>query len=127
MSDIPPLPEGKRHKNSRGWFYDLPIPLIVGVHGCWIWTRSQRFGYGRWTKRDGDLNRAAHLVIWEIFNGRVPDGYELDHLCKVRCCVNPGHLEVVTHSINVLRGDLPAVTSARHKRAQVAALEAGEK
>ena len=111
------------------------MPMFVAMpNGCWLWTRSTRAGYGRWTRRDEHENRVAHLVIWEALNGPVPDGLELDHLCRVRCCVNPGHLELVTHSENVLRGDLPRLTSARLRaeghqgqfKSRADALEAGK-
>lgn len=84
--------------------------FVVGPGGCWIWTRAQNYGYGRWGKRDADQYRRAHVVIWETFNGPVPDGLELDHLCRVRCCVNPAHLEAVTHRENVARGESPSAS-----------------
>jgi hypothetical protein len=47
----------------------------------------------------------AHRLSYEWLVGPVPEGMELDHLCRVRHCVNPSHLEVVTHSVNVIRGN----------------------
>ncbi len=78
----------------------LPL-IIVGAGGCWLWTKSRnRKGYGRWWFRDQDYGRLAHVVLWEIFNGPLPEGFELDHLCRVRICVNPAHLEPVTGTVN---------------------------
>lgn len=51
---------------------------------------------------DGKM-RLAHRVAYEIHVGPIPDGLEIDHLCRVRCCVNPDHLEPVTHRENMRR------------------------
>lgn len=71
--------------------------------GCWLWTGSVSVkGYGI-TTISRRLTR-AHRVLYEMKYGPVPKGLELDHLCRQPCCVNPDHLEAVTHSVNVLRG-----------------------
>jgi hypothetical protein len=49
-------------------------------------------------------NRVAHAVAYEALHGPVPPGRELDHLCENKLCVNPSHLEPVTHQENVIRG-----------------------
>lgn len=71
---------------------------------CWLWTASKKSnGYGEyWDK--GKLHR-AHKFLWEKLNGPVPTGLQLDHLCRVRSCVNPKHLEAVTSRVNLLRGE----------------------
>lgn len=70
---------------------------------CWLWTAPcDREGYGRFAGRN------AHRVAYEALVGPVPHGLELDHLCRVRECCNPSHLEPVTHAENVRRGDSPA-------------------
>jgi hypothetical protein len=46
---------------------------------------------------------AAHRVYWERANGPVPDGLEIDHLCYTPACVNPAHMETVTHGENLRR------------------------
>lgn len=87
---------------------------------CHIWrgSRNQR-GYG--LIKDGRSSRAAHCVYWERAHGAVPSGYELDHLCRVRDCVNPHHLEPVTHTENVRRGLLAKLTGADVLKLRIAA------
>ena len=73
-------------------------------NGCWKWTATiQNLGYGQFSV-NGHLV-LAHRFSYELVNGTIPDGYELDHLCRNRSCVNPAHLEVVTHSENGKRGN----------------------
>ena len=70
---------------------------------CWLWTGAiGPTGYGscRWKRK----TRAAHRLVYEHLIGPVPEGLELDHLCKTRHCVNPAHLEPVTHAENLRRG-----------------------
>lgn len=76
--------------------------------GCWLWTgyRNQG-GYGV-TSLDGQA-RLAHRVSYEVASGPVPEGLELDHLCRTRPCVNPTHLEAVTRAVNIRRGDKVAM------------------
>jgi hypothetical protein len=69
---------------------------------CHIWNRSLTDGYGGVHTCDGV--RKAHVVAWESANGPVPKGCELDHLCRVRACINPAHLEPVSRAVNVQRG-----------------------
>src|SRR6266446_5587228 len=74
--------------------------------GCWIWTASlNEQGYANFygKKRNGKGGR-AHRWAYEYFVGMVPAGKQLDHLCGMRCCVNPDHLEIVTPLENVRRG-----------------------
>ena len=74
---------------------------------CWLWTSSiTGHGYGYfWT---GAANRPAHLWLYEHINGVVPPGLELDHLCAVKPCVRPSHIEAVTHRVNCIRADAGA-------------------
>lgn len=86
--------------------------------GCWLWTASaDENGYGFLhvgSKRDGTNRMArAHRVAFELYRGPVPEGMVLDHLCRIRCCVNPAHLEPVTFGTNILRGDAPTIVSHR--------------
>lgn len=69
---------------------------------CWNWTGAKAHGYGRyrWMGRaDG-----AHRVAYQLLAGPIPDGLELDHLCRNRACVRPDHLDPVTARVNLLRG-----------------------
>jgi hypothetical protein len=71
--------------------------------GCWAWTACiSKAGYAKFG--DGLKVRPAHIWSYEQKKGKVPQGLELDHLCRVRCCVNPDHLEAVTHKVNMTRG-----------------------
>lgn len=69
---------------------------------CWVWQLGRNEdGYG--LVADGGRSRKAHVVSYEQLVGPVPGGLELDHLCRVRACVNPTHLEPVTHDENIRR------------------------
>lgn len=83
--------------------------------GCWIFVGSHTAGgYGHIGRgRRGDGFAMAHRVVYEHEVGLIPDGMQLDHLCRVRCCCNPAHLEPVTQSENILRGE---GYSAKHAR-----------
>lgn len=96
----------KRYPALALRFADKHIPEPNS--GCWLWLGTQNGnGYGQfWT---GERLEMAHRWSYEHHIGPVPDGLVLDHLCRVRSCVNPDHLEPVTHRENVLRGaGLPA-------------------
>lgn len=70
--------------------------------GCWAWRGDlQRNGYGSFTSRGTSYR--AHRFAYEMFVGAIPDGLQLDHLCRVRHCVNPEHLEPVTARENARR------------------------
>lgn len=71
--------------------------------GCWLWTAScGRGGYGQvW--HGGTMARAHRVVYLLVTGSPIPDGLELDHLCRVRHCVNPEHLEPVTRQENQRR------------------------
>lgn len=72
---------------------------------CWIWTASKTpKGYGEFWLAEAKRLGAAHRWSWQQQHGSVPDGLELDHLCRVRACVRPEHLDPVTPAINNQRG-----------------------
>ena len=71
---------------------------VERTDGCWLWTGGTNNGYGR------RGNRYAHRVVYEALVGPIPADMEIDHLCRVRRCVNPAHLEAVPHAENVRRG-----------------------
>lgn len=90
---------------------DRGLPDILS--GCWLWAGATD-GSGRYGAiQAGGRVARAHRVTYELLRGGVPDGLELDHLCRVTLCVNPWHLEPVTHHENVLRGNSIQAANAR--------------
>jgi hypothetical protein len=84
----------------------------VRIEGeCWIWTGSLRDDGGGQFRLNG-RTRKAYQVSFEALVGSIPEGLELDHLCRNRACVNPTHLEPVTHRVNMLRGRTVAAAHA---------------
>ena len=93
--------------------YSLPLSLLplrfwrkirVIKNGCWKWIAARDYkGYAhfRW---QGKV-RKAHRLTHETFVGPIKEGLEPDHLCRNRNCVNPNHLEIVTHQVNCQRGN----------------------
>jgi hypothetical protein len=73
--------------------------------GCWLWigaVAGSKGSYGLTSFQS--QKKYAHVLVYEILKGPIPFGLELDHLCRNRLCVNPEHLETVTHKENVRRG-----------------------
>lgn len=91
----------KRHRNT--------IEKLLGrceqvtESGCWIFLGSLRRGYA--VVRFQGKGASVHRLFYEHFVGPIPEGLQIDHLCRVRCCVNPAHLEPVTAQINSHRSN----------------------
>lgn len=92
-----------RYRPTINRFCDL---IEYSSDGCWLWTGfTDTAGYSRFSPGDGNRKTChAHIFSYEHFIGPVPQGKELDHLCRIRRCVNPTHLEPVTHLVNMRRG-----------------------
>lgn len=96
-------------RGARGRLLPVPVeerfwPKVDrrGPDECWPWLATlDRYGYG--TFHDGRRLTGAHRMAYELLRGPIPDGLELDHLCRTRGCVNPAHLEAVTHRENMGR------------------------
>jgi HNH endonuclease len=80
--------------------------------GCWLWMgHVTSWGYGILSLRGKPVR--AHRYFYQSLRGPISDGKQLDHLCRVKCCVNPNHLEVVTSRVNVLRGIGPSAVNIK--------------
>ena len=76
--------------------------IEIAPNGCWIWTGAlNNGGYGVITKTGSRVG--THQISYELYKGAIPEGCEIDHLCRNPSCANPDHLEAVTHRENLLR------------------------
>lgn len=92
-----------------------PVPAHRPDLGpCWLWTASTvKDGYGQFHSGGKESRTVkAHVYAYTLLVGPVPEGLQLDHLCRVRRCVNPQHLEAVTCKVNVMRGSTLAAENA---------------
>lgn len=101
------------------------ISLPAEPDGCWIWTGAQagrqgaRYGRvfaGNRTAAGHPRPEQAHRVIYECCVGKIPDGLEIDHVCRVTLCVNPDHLEAVPPLENQRRGNSPMQAQRKQTR-----------
>jgi len=92
----------RRDPVERFMDYISPEPMT----GCWLWGggSDSKTGYGKFRLGRKDGQAMAHRFAYEHFIGPIPEGMQIDHLCRQRLCVNPEHLEPVTIKENVLRG-----------------------
>jgi hypothetical protein len=79
--------------------------IIDPETGCLLWTGHKTHdGYGLIFVTTGKPQKLTHRIMWELHEGPIPEGMELDHLCSVRHCAAVAHLEPVTHLENLARG-----------------------
>jgi HNH endonuclease len=100
----------------------LPTKILKRIEfepnsGCWLWSGNLNWsGYGR--IMTNYVSQRTHQVVYEALVGKIPQGLELDHLCRTPCCCNPAHLEPVTRRENIKRGlnwPIPAQAFQRAK------------
>lgn len=105
-------PRGQSRKGVSGRLWERVSPEPNS--GCWLWLggHSPR-GYGMFYVNG--KNRAVHRVSFELYVGPIPDGLELDHKCRNPACLNPAHLEPVTHIENMRRGQPGIITGAKQR------------
>lgn len=84
------------------------------TQGCWLFTGSMIRGYGQFHIQGKGWQ--AHRLAYTLVNGYIPEGLELDHLCRVRNCVNPAHLEPVEPLENKRRSPLSNISKTHCKR-----------
>lgn len=93
----------------------IPVPHS----GCWLWLKAvDKDGYGKFNYPDRPGHKRhvrAHRFIYEATKRPIPDGLVTDHLCRVSCCVNPDHIEIVTPLENTRRGRASEVAGARNR------------
>jgi HNH endonuclease len=106
----PPVIESPTPTLSPTLFRRFWSKVLIG-DGCWVWQGAlTNPGYARvWA---GDKMKQAHNLSYETLVGPIPDGLELDHLCRNRACVRPDHLEPVSRRTNILRGHAPTARNA---------------
>ena len=79
-------------------------PKVNKTETCWLWTAGcGSDGYGRLYVAGRHV--LAHRFAYELLVGPIPEGLQIDHLCRVRLCVNPAHMEPVTQQENIRRGE----------------------
>jgi hypothetical protein len=125
-----PAPLAKTTHARRGYRKGEPLSYIAGHYrrgrlpialdqryvvneatGCWEWIAYRdQCGYG-WFRHEGRMH-PAHRVTYKLHVGPIPEGHEIDHLCSNRGCVNPQHLQAVSHTENVRRSAAAKLTPA---------------
>ena len=83
--------------------------------GCWRWNGGHH-GTGYAAMAVDGVMQGAHRIGYQLYRGPIPEGLVLDHLCRNRWCVNPDHLEIVTHRENLRRGAMATVIQTGYCR-----------
>jgi len=79
---------------------------VVTESGCWIWMKHTHLGYGYFNA--DNKHYRAHRWIYQHLIGPIPGHLQCDHLCRVRCCVNPYHIRITSNRVNSLASNSPA-------------------
>ncbi len=105
MTAPKPLTEWQQNATPEALPRHLRRNVEEGPGGCWLWKLSKSpDGYG-WASLH-DKTYQAHRLFYRLIAGDIPDGFVLDHLCRVRHCANPEHLEPVSPRENLARSEL---------------------
>jgi len=86
---------------------------------CWEWTGTKNNGYGLMRTGEGETKILAHRFSYELHVDLIPEGLQIDHLCRNKGCVNPAHLEAVTQQVNILRSENMAARYARRTECHI--------
>jgi hypothetical protein len=91
---------------DRRWATQHLAHRVLLDDGCWEWVGAHdHSGYAQVSAKGGRTTVKVHRLMYELLVGPIPEGMQIDHLCRNRGCVRPDHLEPVSHAENVRRGD----------------------
>jgi hypothetical protein len=101
---------GNKNAVAKDLLYKI-LNRLVKADDCWVYPPNETTGYSRIMH---DRHRQmTHRAVYEILVGTIPEGLQLDHLCRNRACINPDHLEPVTKQENLARGNGVMAKNAR--------------
>lgn len=106
MTDLEITKRSTYAERRRGLHEQIVFALRnhrVNEDGCWIWLGPKYRGtYGKFMAKRRHI--LAHRASYEVSVGPIPQGFVIDHLCRIPLCINPAHLEAVSNKENLLRG-----------------------